>query len=636
MAAERRVAALSRHLTSSTDVSLSSKVDLRDFTADGVYLFLTRDNVELRAKMLDFLKDPIYRPNYYLSLMEFRDLTLRRLQKYVDQQFFSTFDYLRDPLRFMAGLETLASVDYSLCIKAGVHFTLCGGTIAKLGTEKHHKTYLPRLDTLELPGCFGMTELGHGSNVMGIETQAAYDEETGEFVINTPTDTASKFWIGGAAQHGKVCTVFAQLTVRGKWEGPHVFVVRLRDDSGKPMPGVRIQDNGPKAGLNGVDNGQLWFYNVRVGRDALLDRYASVAPDGTYTSPIPSVAQRFGTMVGGLTTGRMLIAQGAIDASKIGVSIALRYACARPQFNGKCIMEYLTHQRRLLPALATTYAMQLQSLRLKELYMAKRPEDAKTIHVVSSGLKAGATWHRVEILQACRECCGGQGFLAANKIGPMKNDMDVDVTFEGDNTVMMQQVAKALLDTAAKKPSRPQAPSMEGSSITDPALLLALLRFREDSLTAEVAAAIGRAVKAAAPQGKKAAAAAATEAYEDNLDLVLQLGWAHVDRITFEGFVEEVKMRAPADARPALGLLATLYGLTRVERALAFYLASGVASGAAAAAVRAGVNAACAALSADGGWAALRLAEGFGIPDHCLEAPIAFDWRQIGSNVAAM
>lgn len=61
----------------------------------------------------------------------------------------------------------------------------------------------------------------------------------------------------------------------------------------------------------------------------------------------------------------MLIAQGAIDASKIGVSIALRYACARPQFGAKRIMEYLTHQRRLLPALATTYAMQLQSLRLK-------------------------------------------------------------------------------------------------------------------------------------------------------------------------------------------------------------------------------------------------------------------------------
>lgn len=70
----------------------------------------------------------------------------------------------------MAGLECLAYADYSLSIKAGVHFTLCGGTICKLGTTKHHDAYLARMDNLSLPGCFGMTELGHGSNVMGIET----------------------------------------------------------------------------------------------------------------------------------------------------------------------------------------------------------------------------------------------------------------------------------------------------------------------------------------------------------------------------------------------------------------------------------------------------------------------------------
>ena len=66
-----------------------------------------------------------------------------------------------------------------------------------------------------------------------------------------------------------------------------------------------------------------------------------------------------------LAAGRMLIGQGAIDASKIGTSIAIRYACKRPQFGERRVMEYVTHQRRLLPGLASTYAMHLAMLKLK-------------------------------------------------------------------------------------------------------------------------------------------------------------------------------------------------------------------------------------------------------------------------------
>lgn len=107
-------------------------------------------------------------------------------------------------------------------------------------------------------------------------SQAAYDPAAQEFILHTPHDQASKYWIGGAAQHGKVCTVFAQLTVNGKYEGVHVFVVRIRDDNSRPIAGVRIEDCGAKMGLNGVDNGRIWFDRYRVPRDALLDRYAQV------------------------------------------------------------------------------------------------------------------------------------------------------------------------------------------------------------------------------------------------------------------------------------------------------------------------------------------------------------------------
>lgn len=301
-----------------------------------------------------------------MSLAEFRDLTLARLRAYVaaknERGFFSVRDYVADPRRFMAGLETLALADYSLCIKAGVHFTLCGGTIAKLGTERH-AAYLDAVDDLSLPGCFAMTELGWGSNVAGIQTTATYDAATREFVLHTPSNEASKFWIGGAGQHGKVSTVFAQLTVGGDYKGPHVFVVRLRDDAGAPMPGVRIKDCAAKMGLNGVDNGQIWFDRVRVPREALLNRYADVAPDGTYSSPIPSVSARFGVTVGGLTAGRVLIASGAVAGAALAVSVALRFSADRPQFadadSGGApvpVLTYVTHRRRLVPALASTLA----------------------------------------------------------------------------------------------------------------------------------------------------------------------------------------------------------------------------------------------------------------------------------------
>jgi len=87
---------------------------------------------------------------------------------------------------------------------------------------------------------------------------------------------------------------------------------------------------------------------------------------------------------------------------------------------------------------------------------------------------------------------------------------------------------------------------------------------------------------------------------------------------------------APAASRAALEQLCALYGVTCLERDAAFFLAAGCITGADLALVKAEQRALCSSLVAGGkACAALALCEGFGIPDHCLQAPIAFDWKKI-------
>src|SRR5216117_2867534 len=169
--------------------------------------------------------------------------------------------------------------------------------------------------------------------------------------------------IGNVARDGRLAAVFAQLNTAGERRGVHVLLVPIRDERGRPCPNVRIEDCGHKGGLNGVDNGRLWFNQVRVPREALLDRFGSVAPDGTYTSPIADETRRFFTMLGTLVSGRVSVAGAALSAAKLALAIAIRYGLVRRQFRAAgsdhevIILDYLQHQRRLLPALATTYAL---------------------------------------------------------------------------------------------------------------------------------------------------------------------------------------------------------------------------------------------------------------------------------------
>ncbi|MFD6250346.1 acyl-CoA dehydrogenase family protein, partial [Streptomyces roseolus] len=214
----------------------------------------------------------------------------------------------------VAAFETLAFGDLSVLVKVGVQFGLFGGAILQLGTARHHDAYLADLVAGRLLGCFAMTESGHGSNVQALGTVARYDAAAGEFVITTEGEAARKDYIGNAARHAELAVVFAQLEVGGEARGVHALIVPLRS-GGEVLEGVEIEDDGLKMGLNGVDNGRIRFHGVRVPREALLNRFADVTPEGAYVSPIDNPDRRFFTMLGTLVQGRVCVGGAGVSVA---------------------------------------------------------------------------------------------------------------------------------------------------------------------------------------------------------------------------------------------------------------------------------------------------------------------------------
>src|SRR5690606_19838805 len=139
-----------------------------------------------------------------------------------------------------------------------------------------------------------------------------------------PYPQARKEYIGNAALHGRMATVFAKLMLDGKDYGVNAFLVPLRNEEGQTLHGVRIEDCGRKMGLNGVDNGIIHFDNVVIPYDNMLDRFASVSADVKFASPILSDNRRFFTMLGTLLGGRIGIPRSGLCSAKTGLTIAIR------------------------------------------------------------------------------------------------------------------------------------------------------------------------------------------------------------------------------------------------------------------------------------------------------------------------
>ncbi|WP_440711568.1 acyl-CoA dehydrogenase family protein [Herbiconiux sp. YIM B11900] len=519
----------------------------------------------------------------------------------------------------IAGFEELVTADPSLQIKSGVQWGLFGAAVLHLGTAYHHETFLPGIMSLEVPGAFAMTETGHGSDVAAIGTTATYDEATQEFVIHTPFRGAWKDYLGNAAVHGTAAVLFAQLITKGVDHGVHAFYVPLRDPATKEfLPGIGGEDDGLKGGLNGIDNGRLHFDQVRIPRANLLNRYGDVAEDGTYSSPIQSPGRRFFTMLGTLVQGRVSLDGASVAAAKIALTIAITYGNERRQFTAgsdtdeEVLLDYQLHQKRLIPKLATTYAASFAHEQLLTKFdqvfsgAADTDEDRQDLETLAAALKPLSTWHALGTLQEAREACGGAGFLAENRLVDLRADLDVYATFEGDNHVLLQLVAKRLLSDYSRRFAKAdfgvlaryvveQAAdkTVNGSGLRSLAQTVAdfgstarsvgqlreasaqrqLLTDRVETMVAEVAGAL----RPASKLSKKAAA----DLFNAHQSQIIEAARAHAELLQWEAFTEAVDGATGSASgmddgtRVVLTWLRDLFGLGLVEKHLAWYLMNG-------------------------------------------------------------
>lgn len=625
------------------EVEVTHKSTSDHYSANDIDVLFKGKHVALIDAFRSVLAEPIFKWKIRRDKKEFRKHVLEQIE-FLAKKGYGAMAYAEayggkgDMEGYANIFEHMMYVDGSLTIKFGVQFGLFGGSIQKLGTKKHHDLYLNKTGQAKLLGCFAMTETGHGSNVRGIKTTATYDRTNDSLILHTPGKNDNKEYIGNAL-HSTMASVFAQLIVEGKNQGVHAVLVPIRDEQHELLSGVTIEDNGYKMGLNGVDNGKIWFDQVSVPRQNLLDKYGEIKDDGTYYSNIANPNKRFFTMLGTLVGGRICVARAGLGGAKMALAIAVKHALKRRQFNDNVkiqedlLMDYPTHQLRLTPLVASAYVYHATLDKMMELYCDDTQPDKRVVETQVAGLKSIITWYANNTIQECREACGGKGYLIENQIPDLKADVDIFTTFEGDNTVLLLLAAKGVLsDFKAEFNSAGFTSVLKilGMQISDklttinpvysnkvdkdhlynPKFHMHAFDYRTRRLTYTLAMRIRDYIKKGVPS---------YQAFLKVQTHLLGLGKAYSVELAYKTYNDFVTGIKDDKNRLLFQKLGTLYALYEIRKDAEWYLEQGYIGSNKSKAIRQRVERLCTELRPHIGV----LVDGFGIPTHCLSAPIA-------------
>jgi len=356
-----------------------------------------------------------------------------------------------------------------------LHVMMFVPAIRALGTPEQREEWLPRCEDYSVVGCYAQTEMGHGTNLRGLETTATFLPETQEFQLSTPSLTSIKWWPGNMAKSANHALVMANLVLPdGLTVGGQMFIVPLRSSEGHaPMPGVYVGDIGPKQGYSPNDNGFLALDAVRIPRKNMLSKWVQVSPTGeVHAHPKGQLA--YAAMMH-VRAYLVLACSGYLGKA---CTIAIRYSCVRLQGSSLLpsegvdpsseipVLSYPTQQYTLLPLLALSYGMRFTGTYMKQAHdrfaasvaeaggesanseMSEVGVDLSLLpelHANLSGLKALFTTLSTDGIETCRKSCGGHGYSISSGLPEMYAHWIPSCTYEGDNTVMMLQCGRFLV-----------------------------------------------------------------------------------------------------------------------------------------------------------------------------------------------
>lgn len=596
-------------------------------------------------------------------LDEERHIATKRMYTIYNEQFLRFEKIAEDPKSFQAESEALFMFDSSLAVKISLTFRMFSNAIQGNG-KSHHYPIIEDVEKAKIGGCFALTEVSHGSNAKGMRTTATYIPETRQFVMHSADFEAAKCWVGSLGKCATHAIVYAMLISKGKNHGLHTFVVPIRDPKTlKPYPGVIVGDLGEKIGLNGVDNGFVMFNNYHLPKEAALDKLGGVDDNGDYQTPFRDPSKRFGAALGILSGGRVHITAISTYYLQKAIVIAIRYSAVRKQFgpeNAKeetPVLEYQQQQIRLLPYLAATYAMKIFSVWLSCLhinmtissYVGEDPNAAARgieLHALSSAVKPLFGWTSRDGIQNCREACGGHGYLKAAAIGDLRNDNDANCTYEGENSLLLQQTSNWLLNMWARRGTLTADDSPLGSlqflqnvdqllqekcpwnsvqEFMEPANLIHAYKW----LTAFMLKMTAEKVALLKGQGKDNFSAK-NESQSYN---AVTLSVVYGENYVLNNFYKAAQEFEDANCRAVLLKLVALYGSFLLEKHLATLYIGGYLRGEQGLCVREGTLSLCRAISPE----AVALVDSLAPPDFCLKSVLGMSdgeaYKHIQSSV---